>query len=189
MENYSHSSVKARESSFIVKTLGFWMIVNYHRQNYSHCTPRGLFPSQRRKTEVVKFVFLLTTVCLPGDSRYVLASDFFCQVLLSQKVLNCGIQISVTYNVIQSMVYAQGRHLFMNRRGCSLLGDERGNKEGFVFVLFSSFLSRWIQLGATFLVSYLRTIMKHIVNSTHDIEDTLHLLYNLLCDNPSFLFL
>ena len=123
------------------------MIVNYHRQNYSHCTPQGLFPSQRRKTEIVKFVFFLTTVGLPGDSRYVLASDFFCQIFLSQKVLSCGIQISVTYNVIQSMVYAQGRHSFMNRCGCSLLGDERGNKEGFVLVLFSSFLSRWIQLG------------------------------------------
>lgn len=154
------------------------MIVNYHRQNYSRCTPRGLFPSQRRKTEVVKFVIFLTTVCLPGDSRYVLASRL---LLLGPSLSeNCGIQINLTYNVIYSMVYAQGRHVFMNRRGCSLLGDERGNKEGFVSVLFFSFLSRWIQLGATFLVSYLRTIMKRIVNLTQDIEDTLHLLYILM---------
>lgn len=90
---------------FYCKTLGFWMTVNYHRQNYSHCTPWGLLASQKRKTEIVKFVCFLTTVYLETPNMPLLQTSRF-QALLSKKVLNCGIQIGMTYNVIWSTVEA-----------------------------------------------------------------------------------
>lgn len=103
---------------FYCKTLGFWMIVNYHRQNYSHCTPQGLFPSQRRKREIVKFVFLLNTVYLETPNM----SPCFTLLLdvrhFSLKVLNCEIQISVTHNVVQSTV--ESTVWFMPREGTVL---------------------------------------------------------------------
>lgn len=166
------------------------MTVNYHRQNYSHCTPRGLLASQKRKTDILKFVCFLTTVYLETRNIPLLQTLRF-QALLLKKVLNCGIQIGMTYNVIKSTIEAT--LWYSPREGISLRMDvmnfywetkQARQRVSFCFCFYIIYLFVFSQQvssyhRATYLVSDQKTKMHHTGSSTCNTGDTSHFLGGL----------